>query len=87
MKITTTYHRLVVILKKRGELIMNQYIITTLTECGLHFTNQQSAQDFADKHGVSICQVYYLDEHTPKFIGYGLENENGLMSGNEFIYV
>ena len=66
---------------------MNQYIITSLVECGLYFNNPQSAKEFADKYEMNVCEVYYLDEHAPKFIGYGIENENKLCKGNEFIFV
>lgn len=66
---------------------MNQYIITTLAECGLHFTNIESAQDFANKHQLTVCKVYYLDEHTPKFIGYGIEYDNQLLSSRDFTWV
>lgn len=62
---------------------MNEYIITSFVECGLTFNNPQSAQEYADKFELKVCKVFYLDEHTPKLIGYGLENENGLIKGNE----
>jgi hypothetical protein len=66
---------------------MNKYIITSLVECSLYFNNVEPAQDFANEHGLNVCQVYYLDEHTPVFMGYGIENENGLCNGNEFVWV
>ena len=62
---------------------MNEYILTTLAECSLTFSNQQTAQKYADKFGLTVCKLYYLDEHQPKHIGYGLENKNGLIRGNE----
>lgn len=66
---------------------MNKYIITTLAECGLTFNNPQSAQNFADRHHLTVCQVYYLDEHTPKFIGYGIEHKDKLLSTKDFTWV
>ena len=66
---------------------MNKYIITSLMECSLTFNTLESAKEFADKHQLNVCQVFYLDEHTPKFIGYSIENENGLMNGREFIWI
>lgn len=66
---------------------MNKYIITSFVECSLHFNTLESAKTFAMKHGLNVCQVYYLEEHTPTFIGYGLENENGLLNGNEIVWV
>lgn len=66
---------------------MNKYIISSLRECSLQFNTLESAKKFANEHGLNVCQVYYLDEHTPVFIGYGIENENGLMNGNEFVWV
>lgn len=65
---------------------MNKYILTSLVECSLTFNNIKSAEEFANKHNLNVCKVYVLDEHTPKLIGFGLENENGLMNGNE-LYV
>ena len=63
---------------------MNEYILTSFTECSLTFSNEKTAQKHANKFNLQVCKVYMLDEHTPKLIGYGLENENGLMNGNEF---
>lgn len=57
---------------------MNEYILTTLAECSLTFSNQTTAQEYADKYQLKVCKLYYLDEHTPKHIGWGLENEDGL---------
>ena len=65
---------------------MNKYIIRSFVECSLQFTTLQAAKEIADRYHLTVCKVFYLDEHTPKFIGYGLENENGLMNGNEFNY-
>ena len=62
---------------------MNEYIITTLAECSLTFSNEQPAEQYANKLNLKVCKVFYLDEHQPKHIGYGLENENGLIQGNE----
>lgn len=72
--------------KNTGDLKMNKYIITTLAECDLTFSNEQTAQQYADKLNLKVCKVFYLDEHQPKHIGFGLENENGLIQGNE-VYV
>lgn len=62
---------------------MNEYIITSFVECGLTFNKPEAAQEYADKFELKVCKVFYLDEHNPKLIGYGLENENGLIKGNE----
>lgn len=66
---------------------MNKFIITSLTECGLYFNNVESAKEFANRNEMQVCEVYYLDEHTPRFIGYGIENEDGLYSGNDHIWI
>lgn len=66
---------------------MNKYLITNLTEASLLFNTIESAQDFADKNELQVCQVYYLDGNNHIFLGYGIENENGLMNGNEFVWV
>lgn len=66
---------------------MNKYFITSLTECSLRFTTIESAKTFADRNGIKVCQVYYLDGNEGIFLGYGLENEGGLMNGNEFTFV
>ena len=62
---------------------MNKYIITSLVECSLHFNKFESAKKFADRNELQVCQVFYLDEHIPIFLGFGIENENGLLTGNE----
>ena len=66
---------------------MNKYIITSFVECGLYFNNPQAAKEFADKYELNVCEVYYQDEGSLKRIGYGIENEDGLMKGNEFTWV
>lgn len=62
---------------------MNKYLISSFTECSLQFSNEETAREYADRNDLGVCKIYYLDEHTPKFIGYGIENENGLIRGNE----
>lgn len=66
---------------------MNKYIIKSFVECSLYFKKIEAAQEFADEHQLGVCKVYYLDEHTPTFLGYAIENENGLLNGNEFTWV
>lgn len=66
---------------------MNGYIVESFTECSLRFNTLESAKAFADKNRLKVCEVYITDENDLVFIGYGLENENGLMNGKEFNYV
>lgn len=58
---------------------MNKYLINSFVECSLHFNNVDSAKEYANRNELNVCEVYYLDEHKPRFIGYGIENENGLI--------
>lgn len=66
---------------------MNTYTIKSFVECGLYFKTIQSAKTFADKHHLKVCEVYYQNGNIKTFIGYGIENEEGLMTGKEFISV
>lgn len=62
---------------------MNKHIITSLKECSLTFNTIESAKAFANKHNLQVCQIYYLNEHTPILLGYGIENENEILLGTK----
>lgn len=57
---------------------MNKYIITSFVECSVTFTTIQSAQSYAKEHGLKVCEVYYQNENSKIFLGFGVENENEL---------
>ena len=56
----------------------NKYIITSMVECGVRFTTIQSAMSYAKEHNLKVCEVYYQDGNSKIFLGYSVENEDGL---------
>ena len=57
-------------------------IITNLRDADLLFNNKESATKFADKYNLNVSEIYYLDEHQPRFLGYGITDDEGNLEKN-----